>query len=151
MQDATLLRAAEQLDERYWAGSGGTDSFPLTVGTEANLMDGSGDENAFVHEFAHSLMNIALSRLDPDFTSELDRAYESAWSGGLWADTYAITNVQECWAEGVQSWFDVNRNSCVGGDGVHNDINTRAELEAYDVPLFTLLNRVYKEGLTLPK
>ena len=37
-------------------------------------------------------------------------------------------NHAECFAEGVQNWFDDNRDS----DAEHNRINTRAELLDYD-------------------
>ncbi len=127
-------------DERYWAGMGG----PLTVGTEANLIDNQGAENVYIHEFGHTVDGWSLRFVDPRFGPELDSAYNRARSTGLWNNTYAGSNVGEYWAEGVQSYFDLNREGPPGGDGMHNNINTRAELSRYDTALFALLDRIYR-------
>ena len=137
------------LDARYWGGFGATPSLPITTGTEANLMDNFGAENVFIHEFAHTVMDMALSHLDPDFMPELQAAYRSARANALWANTYAITNLKEYWAEGVQTYFDANAEGPVNGDGVHNDINTRDKLRTYDPLLYRLIHRIYA-GSTLP-
>lgn len=137
------------LDARYWGGFGATPLLPITAGTEANLMDNFGAENVFIHEFAHTVMDMALSRLDPDFMPELQAAYRSARANALWANTYAITNLKEYWAEGVQTYFDANVEGPVNGDGVHNDINTRDELRTYDPLLYRLIHRIYS-GNALP-
>lgn len=136
------------LDTRYWGGFGATTSLPITAGTEANLIDNYGSENVFVHEFGHTIMDMAISIIDPNFNAELTAAYNNAKSKNLWANTYAISVRSEYWAEGVQSYFSVNYNGPTGGDGVHNQVNTRSELQAYDPMLYTLLNRVY-QGQTL--
>jgi hypothetical protein len=57
----------------------------------------------------------------------------------LWKDAYAASNKNEYWAEGVQSWFDTNREN----DNQHNHINTRAELKEYDTGLAALLKEVF--------
>ncbi|MDI1462199.1 RICIN domain-containing protein [Catellatospora sp. KI3] len=138
--------AGTSWDERYWAGMGG----PLTVGTEANLIDNQGGENVFIHEFGHTVDGWSLRYADPRFGPDLDGAYQRARSMGLWNNTYAGSNVGEYWAEGVQSYFDLNRQGPVGGDGVHNDVNTRAELARYDTALFALLDRVYRGTVLEP-
>ncbi|MFB8026697.1 hypothetical protein ACFQ6U_22645 [Streptomyces sp. NPDC056465] len=138
-----------QLDDRYWGGMGASDSLPLSVGTEANLTDGQGRENVFVHEFGHSVADMSLRHIDPAYTRDLENAYNQARASGRWNNTYAATNTSEYWAEGVQSYFDVNYEGRPGGDGVHNEINTRGELQRYDRPLFDLLQRVY-QGVPLP-
>jgi hypothetical protein len=130
-------------DERYWLGFGATESLPITSGTEANLLRGLNRENVFVHEFGHTVAEQALVMLDPEFTAELSAAYAHAQRTGLWRNTYADDSVIEYWAEGVQTYFNVNRDGPIDGDGVHNDINTRVELELYDAPLFRLLARIY--------
>ncbi|MEU6486109.1 hypothetical protein [Streptomyces sp. NPDC046887] len=142
-------RYGTSLDERYWAGMGATDSLPLSVGTEANLVDNQGGENCYAHEFGHSVADMALTHIDPDFQRQLDAALANARAKGLWRNTYAQTNYHEYWAEGLQSYFDINRAGPAGGDGVHNDIDTRSELQRYDAQLFTLLDRVYR-GAKLP-
>jgi len=137
------------LDASHWAGMGATASLPLSVGTETNLMDNYGDENIFPHEFGHTVMDMALVSIDPDFSGQLSSAYSGAMQRGLWRNTYAGTNQSEYWAEGVQSYFSVNREGPGSGDGVHNHVNTRAELMYYDRPLYDLVDRVYR-GANLP-
>ncbi len=131
------------LDDRYWGGMGATDSLPISVGTEANLMDNLNGENAFVHEFGHTLMEMALQYDDATFMPELRSAWNAALAAGRWRNTYAGSAMREYWAEGVQSYFDVNHTGPVGGDGVHNEVSTRARLTTYDAPLFALLDRVF--------
>ncbi|MEV4134749.1 ricin-type beta-trefoil lectin domain protein [Dactylosporangium sp. NPDC049742] len=105
--------AGTSMDERYWAGMGG----PLTVGTEANLIDNQGGENVFIHEFGHTVDGWGLRYADPRFGPDLDAAYSRARSMGLWNNTHAGSNVGEYWAEGVQDYFDLNREGPPGGDG----------------------------------
>ncbi|MBU8861825.1 MULTISPECIES: hypothetical protein [unclassified Micromonospora] len=142
-------RFGETLDARYWAGFGATDSFPLSVCTESNVLDNQGRENVFVHEFGHTLHLMALQHIDPALSAELAGAWSSARARGLWRNTYAAANIQEYFAEGVQSYFGVNYPGPAGGDGVHNDISTRTALQAYDRALFGLFDRIYR-GAVLP-
>ncbi|MFC9463132.1 hypothetical protein [Streptomyces coelicoflavus] len=151
MSSIPEVRAAygSSLDDRYWAGMGATDHLPISVGTEANLMDDQGGENVFAHEYGHTVAEMALRRIDPAFGNDLDTAFQQARTASRWNNTYAGTNAAEYWAEGLQSYFGINREGPVGGDGVHNAINTRVELQSYDPPLFKLLDRVY-HGIALP-
>jgi hypothetical protein len=58
---------------------------------------------------------------------------------GLWKGKYASVNHHEYWAEGVQSWFDNNREN----DHDHNHVNTREELVEYDAGLAELCREVF--------
>ncbi|MBS0202749.1 MAG: S9 family peptidase [Planctomycetes bacterium] len=58
---------------------------------------------------------------------------------GLWKGKYASVNRHEYFAEGVQSWFDNNREN----DHDHNHVNTRAELLQYDPRLAALCKEVF--------
>ena len=53
-----------------------------------------------------------------------------------------MSTIQEYFAEGVQSFFDVNAFSRTA-NGVHNHVNTRAKLRTYDPTLFRLLKEVF--------
>jgi hypothetical protein len=132
-------------DDRYWGGFGAIAELPITAGTEENLMRGLHGENVFVHEFAHTVAEQALVTLDAGFEPELASAFAHATRTGLWRNTYADDRIGEYWAEGVQSYFNVNREGPIDGNGVHNDINTRVELELYDPWLFGLLSRIYPD------
>jgi hypothetical protein len=60
---------------------------------------------------------------------------------GLWKGKYASVNHHEYFAEGVQSWFDNNREN----DHDHNHVNTRKELLEYDAGLAALCKEVFGE------
>ena len=112
---------------------------------EENLLCFPGDpyaaENILVHEFAHAVLNVGMRALDPAFKDRVRAAYRKAIDAGLWKNTYAATDVEEYWAEGVQDWFDNNREN----DAQHNSVNTRAELKEYDPTLAALCAEVFGE------
>ena len=113
-------------------GVGPTFERPVLAIAEENLLCYSTDlfphEEIVVHEAAHAVLNmgIELQSGGVAFRQELERAYRDALGAGLWQGTYAAENPDEYWAEGVQSWFDVNDPP----GPIHNEINTRPELEA---------------------
>ena len=79
--------------------------------------------------------------MESDFNSRVRAAYQAAISAGKYADTYAASNAVEYFGEGVQDWYNTN----IGLDrpnGVHNEINTRAELMEYDPGLYEILAEV---------
>ncbi len=131
-------RAAYQ--NRRVRGYGGP---KLTSCGEENLLNYPGDrytgENIFLHEFAHCIDN-HQRRIDRDFRRKLSRLYRDARKRGLWENTYAGSNAAEYWAEGVQDWWDCNKEGRGGKvDGIHNHVNTREELQAYDPNLAALI------------
>lgn len=132
-------------DERA-RGLGGTPSVPLSSGAEENLLCYKNDpylgENIFLHEFSHTMKNSGIDLIDPKFSQALQTAYDEARKKGLWADTYAISGVEEYWAEGVQDYFDTNLES-IPANGIHNEINTRAELKEYDPTLFGIIDTIF--------
>lgn len=113
---------------------------------EENLLCYPGDpyakENILIHEFAHAVHGIGLRVVDPTFDTRLKAAYGQAQERGLWPGTYAITNRAEYWAEGVQCWFDNNREN----DSLHCHVDTRAELKDYDPALAKLCAEVLGDG-----
>jgi hypothetical protein len=131
----------------YWdrraRGLGATAARPAVSCAEENLLCYPGDpyatENILIHEFAHTVHEMALKRLDPAFDQRLRTAFQNATSRGLWKGTYAGSNPSEYWAEGVQGWFDNNREN----DSLHNHVNTRSELKAYDPELAGLCAEVF--------
>ena len=127
-------------------GLGATIAVPLASGAEENLLclvtDPYKGESIFLHEFAHSIMGLGIAFLDPSFPIRLETAYNSAIQKGLWKDTYAATNQEEYWAEGVQGFFDANL-SASPADGIHNFVDTREELENYDPMLYSLIEETF--------
>lgn len=127
-------------------GLGGTVARPTTSCAEENLLCEPGDryrgENILVHELAHGVLNLGVEGADPGFRARLDAAFRSARAAGRWDRTYAATDADEYFAEGAQSYFDTNRQAAPP-DGVHNDVDTRAELAAYDPALHALVAEVF--------
>jgi cyclophilin family peptidyl-prolyl cis-trans isomerase len=134
----------------YWdrraRGLGATPEAPAVSAAEENLLCFPGDpystENICIHEFAHAIHLTGLNRVDPTFDPRLRAAYQNATNRGLWRGTYAGSNREEYWAEATQSWFDNNR----ANDSLHNDIDTRTKLKAYDSGVAALCAEVYGDG-----
>lgn len=130
----------------YWdkraRGLGGR----ITSCGEENLLNLKGDryrnENILIHEFSHAIHRFGIGSLDKKFDSRLRETYKAAVDQSLWKDTYAASNHEEYWAEGVQSYFDCNNPP---NRGVHNDVNTREKLKDYDPRLFELIDDSFKK------
>jgi len=131
----------------YWdaraRGLGGSKTDPFCSCGEENLLCYPGDpystENILIHEFAHNIHLRGMVNVDPTFDDRLKRAYNDAMNAGLWRGKYASVNHHEYFAEGVQSWFDNNREN----DHDHNHVNTRTELVQYDPGLAALCREVF--------
>lgn len=80
-----------------------------------------------------------MTNIDPTFDGRLRETYDRAMAAGLWKGKYASVNHHEYLAEGVQSWFDDNRED----DHDHNHVDTRAELVAYDPGLAEICREVF--------
>lgn len=120
---------------------GGSETDAYCTCGEENLLSYRGDpyltENILIHEFAHNIHLRGLVNVDPTFDPRLQAAYQKAMSAGLWKGKYASVNHHEYFAEGVQSWFDNNRED----DHDHNHVDTREELLDYDPELAAALSR----------
>lgn len=124
-------------------GTGGSEDDPFPSSAEENLLGYPGDPYAteciFIHEFAHAIHLRGMSNVDPSFDGRVQATYDAAMKAGLWKGKYASTNSREYFAEGVQSWFDNNREP----DHDHNFVNTRVELVEYDPGLAALCREVF--------
>mgnify|MGYP002223814976 CR=1 FL=1 len=101
-------------------------------------------ENILVHEFGHTVLLLGIAQIQPSFLNRLKVAYANAMSKSLWKNTYAATNWDEYWAEGVQDWFDAN---LYHPNHDHNHIYTQAQLRRYDPQLAQLLSEVFLSNL----
>ncbi len=124
-------------------GMGGSETDPYCSCAEENLLCYVGDpystENILIHELAHNIHLRGMNNVDPTFDGRLKKAYNDAMQQGLWKGKYASVNHHEYFAEGVQSWFDNNREN----DHDHNHVNTRVELIEYDARLADLCREVF--------
>ncbi len=136
------LTAKEYWDARA-RGLGGSEEDPLCSCAEENLLAYEGDpydtENILIHEFAHNMHLRGMLNVDPTFDRRLKDTYAQAMKAGLWKGAYASTNHHEYFAEGVQNWFDNNREN----DAQHNHVNTRAEMATYDPGLTAICSEVF--------
>lgn len=147
-EHSDLQKAFPQEDWNKRArGLGATVERPCVSGAEENLLGLAGDrykgESILIHEFGHTVLNFGMESVDKKFRGRLREAYDAAKESGVWKNTYAISNLDEYWAEGVQSWFDCNQRGPVGGNRVHNEIWNRSELKAKDAKLHQLLSEVF--------
>lgn len=124
-------------------GMGGSETDPYVSCAEENLLGYEGDpystEAILIHELAHNIHLRGMNNVDPTFDDRLKKTYQAAMSKGLWKGKYASVNHHEYFAEGVQSWFDNNREN----DHDHNHVNTRAELIEYDPELAAICREVF--------
>ena len=133
-------------------GMGGSLTDPYCSCAEENLLAYEGDpystENILIHELAHNIHLRGMINVDATFDSRVKASYDAAMKAGLWKGKYASVNHHEYFAEGVQSWFDNNREP----DHDHNHVNTRAELLEYDPSLAALCRALFNsnEFLFLP-
>lgn len=142
-----LPEFAEMKPKDFWdaraRGTGGSETDPFCSCAEENLLGYPGDpyasENIAIHEFAHAIHLRGMLNVDPTFDARLETAYRAAMEAGLWKGRYAATNRHEYFAEGVQSWFDNNREN----DHDHNFVNTREELLGYDPALAEICREVF--------
>jgi hypothetical protein len=143
-KEAKGVTAVDFWDARA-RGMGGSETDPYCSCGEENLLNFPGDpystENILIHEFAHNIHLRGLVNVDATFDPRLKAAYQKAMSAGLWKGKYASVNHHEYFAEGVQSWFDDNRED----DHDHNHVNTREELLDYDPELAALCREVFRD------
>ena len=141
-REAEGISAVDFWDARA-RGMGGSETDPYCSCGEENLLGYKGDpyeaECILIHEFAHNIHLRGMLNVDPTFDVRLKAAYQKAMSAGLWKGKYASVNHHEYFAEGVQSWFDNNRED----DHDHNHVNTRDELLEYDPELAALCREVF--------
>ena len=131
----------------YWdaraRGLGGSREEAVCSCAEENVLAYEGDpystENILIHEFAHNIHYRGMVNLDPTFDDRLRQTYERAMAQGLWRSKYASVNPAEYFAEGVQSWFNNNRQP----DHDHNHVDTREELREYDPGLASICEEVF--------
>ncbi|WP_205569492.1 hypothetical protein [Arachidicoccus soli] len=129
-------------DRQYWnqraRGMGGLH----TSCAEENLLGYPGTryygENIFVHEFSHNILG-TIERLNKAFYDSVDAAYHRAKQTGKYKGQYALTTVQEYWAEGTQWWFWSNIEFYDKGIRIQSP----SDLKNYDPDLYNLLAKVY--------
>ncbi len=147
LSERSLRQFPEISGKDYWdaraRGMGGSERDPFCSCAEENLLGYPGDPYAaeciLIHELAHNIHLRGMVNVDPTFDARLKATYDAAMAASLWKGKYASVNHHEYFAEGVQSWFDNNREN----DHDHNHVNTREELIEYDPRLAEICREVF--------
>ena len=130
-------------------GVGATPERPVCSFAEENLLGLPGDrywnEKIAYHEWAHAIHEMGARRFFAGTDALINGYHGASIAAGLWAGTYARTLPREWWAEISQCWFDVNATADPP-DGIHNNVGTRAALQAYDVNAAALCALAYGEA-----
>lgn len=131
---------------------GATPRRPLAAVPEENLLclpdDTYPGQSVLPHELAHSLLDMVLAVQDSTVEPRIVALYGAARTKTAYRDTYALTNADEYWAEGVQDFFDASRAAYGpggGGDGYDGPIASRETLRTEDPGLYTLIAEVFSE------
>ncbi len=131
---------------------GATVGRPLAATPEENLLCTAKDtypgQSVLTHELGHSVLDMAVVPDDPGFDNRVRAAFRAASHLDVYQNTYAMTNVDEYWAEGVQDFFDSSRAAYGpngGGDGYDSPIYSRATLRTFDPGLHALIAEVFTE------
>jgi hypothetical protein len=127
----------------------GTEEIPVAAGAEENLLCLESDryegEDMFVRDFGWTIRRFGIASVDPSLDRSIEDSYIRAIAADLWRNTVAEVNSDQYWAEGVQSFFDVNNEEKDEKDQIHNQIDTRDELRTYDPLLYELLVETFGE------
>jgi hypothetical protein len=120
-------------------GLGGSLSQPVTVTTERDLARTPWMCNSVtIHELGHAIRDIALLTTVRGFLTQSNDIFALAVQEDLWAGSYARTNADEYWAEGVSAYF-----------GAYQDpygtsyVRDRESLAEYDPRLFTFIESIW--------
>lgn len=123
-------------------GVGATLVRPVASVGEENLLCDATDpypgEAILFGTYSHGLRMLGIEPVDETFATRLEETFTQATAAGLWSNTAAGSASKHYFAEGLQDWFDANSESS-SPDGLHNSVNTRDELAAYDPELTALL------------
>ena len=160
-----VLENDANTDWNAYRGLGATQWLPVSSCAEENILclqgDRYRDENICIHEVAHSLQGSGGKLPTPRYVDfgeddlgnfDLNERIRMVYEMGkdvLWSNTYAGTNHEELWAEGVQSFYSVNYpHSSRAGDGIHNDIWRRELLEDYHPELTSVIGKVFDPSVS---
>lgn len=132
---------------------GATPRRPLAAAPEENLLctleDTYPGQSVLTHELGHSVLDMAVLTRNPGFENRIKAAYKAAASLDVYQNSYAMTNADEYWAEGVQDYFDASRagyGAGGGGDGYDSPIYSRETLRQNDPTLYALVAEVFPES-----
>ncbi|KAK3773273.1 hypothetical protein RRG08_053658 [Elysia crispata] len=127
-------------------GLGASYDMPVTTAGEENILcyqkDRNRPEDIMVHELSHGIHFLGAAVGIQGWDGRMRAAYAHANKTGLFKDTYFMENEQEYFAEGVQSYFNVQIYRAKP-DGVHGPIATRDALKDYDPDLYNVIKEIF--------
>ncbi|CAL1538249.1 unnamed protein product [Lymnaea stagnalis] len=127
-------------------GLGATTHAPVSSSGEENILCSDNDwyreQDIFLHEASHGVHLLGAVFAIPGWDQRLRRLFNESKSRGLWANTYSMASPEEYFAEGTQSYFNVNSYVPVP-DGVRGPINDRNKLMTYDPQLYSMIREIF--------
>ena len=131
---------------------GATKSLPITLCAEENVLayqiDPNYAEDQLISAMAKSILALGVTTTQNNAMQQLTDLYNAAISSGKWAHTTAANSPTDYWAEGVQDWFGVNGEAPLP-NGLHNWVNTRADLKRYDPKLHDFIGIFLRDDVQL--
>ncbi|KAK3773272.1 hypothetical protein RRG08_053657 [Elysia crispata] len=131
---------------RRTRGLGSSYNMPVTTAGEENILcyqkDNYRSQDIMVHELSHCIHFLGAAVGIQGWDGRLRAAYAHAKKTGLFEDTYFMENAQEYFAEGVQSYFNVQK-FVPYPDGVQGPIATRDALKDYDPDLYNVIKEIF--------
>jgi hypothetical protein len=136
-------------------GAGGTLLRPITACDERNLLEEPDDpyergtrpvgQNMCVHELAHTIMNVGLTKKD---LNRIHERYLAVLQEGRWKGDFALTNDQEFWTIMSQFYFWAGPSEPYAPP-VNHVANGPKALKKYDPATFALLDSIYQGSVVL--
>ena len=104
------------------------------------------DENIFVHEFSHTIMDIGLRGGDVENYNKIIDIYNNKYRRSLenCDEIYACLTANEMWAEATQVWFNVTKRK-----DVNKNIDTIDNIKKNLPELYDVLMSVYGEPVNI--
>lgn len=117
----------------------------IASGKQVTHDDPYWEENVLVHEWAHTIMNVALPNGTVREQAILKAIHEQyqIYRQGICRDTshsYACSNADEMWAEASQAWFHA---TCRDDPSINIGLSTPAAIRKNLPKLYELLGSVY--------
>lgn len=146
-----FLATNENTGAYTWIGSGPNDLRALACDVPSILCYPDGPVgHVLVHEITHMIHVGALRLIESSFESELESIYNQSLASGKWNNTYGTSHHSELLAEAVTIYYGVNWIGPLGGDGLRNEIGTRAQLQDYDPALYNFINNHFNNSTAIP-
>ncbi|KAK3773277.1 hypothetical protein RRG08_053662 [Elysia crispata] len=139
-------RHHSDLGNQVTRGRSATYHNPVSTAGEENILcyqkDRNRQKDMMVRHLSKAIYVLGAAVGIQGWDGRMRAAYAHAKKTGLFKDTLFMKSVQDFFAEGVQSYFNVQTYRAKP-DGVHGPIATRGALKYYDPDLYNLIKEIF--------